>query len=59
MIGGRGGRKIEALSPQEWLERRYRELRGLPRDSDGRIRSLGKRVRVSEDQLEIKEPDPV
>jgi hypothetical protein len=55
VIGGKGGRKIEALSPREWLEQRYREIKGLPRDGQGRLRSLGRKVSVSKDQIGLED----
>jgi hypothetical protein len=57
MIGGRGGNKIEALSPAEWLEKRYREIKTLQREEQGRVTSVAGRVSVCEHQLELEEPE--
>lgn len=57
MIGGKGGNKVEALSPAEWLEKRYREIKTLRRDKQGRVISAAGPVPISEHQLELAEPD--
>ncbi len=49
MIGGRGGTKIRFLSPAEWLERRWRELRGIsPRTGRPRVLEGQSRLELDE-----------
>ncbi len=57
MIGGRGGTKIRFLSPAEWLERRWRELRGIsPRTGRPRVLEGQSRLELDEgDKPEAEE----
>ena len=55
MIGGNGGRKIETLGNREWLERRYRQIKGVVRVNSGRVTNVGRRQPVPDDQAALGE----